>query len=158
MTRAERIVCCAVWAVLCARCRAGQGVAQHSGPTEGAGPTEHAPWGSLFKLDRVTSFYSLHTALAATLSATAGYISIVREDPAWQRWLVILGGVAATSVTGLGRIFSGAHFTTDVVVGTVMGAGVGLLVPHLHRREPQVQATPWTDGHDGSGLRVSFRW
>jgi undecaprenyl-diphosphatase len=79
------------------------------------------------------SFYSGHTAIVATLGATATYIAFTRGGPAWLKWLIFGGSVFATGVVGVGRMLSGAHFTTDVLAG--LGAGVvsGVLIPHLHR-------------------------
>jgi len=79
------------------------------------------------------SFYSGHTALVAALGATASYLAFTRGGPAWLKWLIFGGSVAATGVVGIGRMLSGAHFTTDVLAG--LGAGVvsGVLIPHLHR-------------------------
>jgi len=40
--------------------------------------------------------------------------------------------LAAAGITGLLRIASDRHFATDVIVGGLLGAGVGYLVPTLH--------------------------
>jgi len=82
------------------------------------------------------SFYSLHTAMAATLAATATYMAFTRDDPEWVRWVILGGSIIATSIVGVGRILSGAHFTTDVLGGLGAGVAVGVLVPHLHRAAP----------------------
>jgi hypothetical protein len=33
------------------------------------------------------------------------------------------------------RVRAGEHFPTDVIAGSIAGAGIGLVVPHLHRTE-----------------------
>jgi undecaprenyl-diphosphatase len=82
------------------------------------------------------SFYSLHTALTASIGATASYLALTRDGPAWEPWLVVGGSILATAVVGGGRAFAGAHFVTDVLVGLAVGTAIGLLVPHFHRRSP----------------------
>ena len=82
------------------------------------------------------SFYSLHTAVAASLAATATYLAFTRNGPEWEKWLVLGGAIVVTSVVGLGRLLAAAHFTTDVLAGLGAGAVVGTLIPHLHRASP----------------------
>ena len=43
------------------------------------------------------------------------------------------------------RVRAGQHFPTDVIMGALVGAGIGVLVPHLHRRrqtQEQERETP----------------
>lgn len=102
------------------------------------------------------SFYSLHTALAATLASTASYLAFTRPGPAWEKWLVLGGSIAATSVVGVGRILTAAHFTTDVVAGVGAGVAVGVLVPHVHRVSP-VRIVPTVDQNGGTlGVQGTF--
>jgi membrane-associated phospholipid phosphatase len=102
------------------------------------------------------SFYSLHTALAATLASTATYLAFTRPGLAWERWLVLGGSIAATGVVGVGRILTAAHFTTDVVAGVGAGIATGVLVPHLHRISP-VRILPSADRHGGTlGIYGTF--
>ena len=46
------------------------------------------------------------------------------------------GGVAITGAVGIGRVAAGRHFPTDVIAGATVGTGIGVLVPHLHVKEP----------------------
>jgi undecaprenyl-diphosphatase len=98
------------------------------------------------------SFYSGHTALVAALGSTASYIAFTRGGPEWLKWSVLGGSIAATLVVGVGRMLSGAHFTTDVLAG--LGAGVvsGVLIPHLHRVSPVAPVI----SADGSGGTIGI--
>ncbi|HVJ17279.1 MAG TPA: phosphatase PAP2 family protein [Polyangiaceae bacterium] len=102
------------------------------------------------------SFYSLHTAMAASVASTATYLAWTRPGPAWEKWLVLGGAVTATSVVGVGRMLSAAHFTTDVIAGLGAGVAIGTLVPHVHRIAP-VTISSTVDSHGGTvGVQGEF--
>ena len=48
------------------------------------------------------------------------------------------------AATGFFRYKAGKHFPSDVIVGYVVGATVGVLIPHLHKTDP-------TEGGGGLG-------
>jgi len=81
------------------------------------------------------SFYSGHTAALFALAVSASYTYSIRHPRSPLRWAVWVGLLALASTEGVLRIFGGDHFPTDVIVGAVAGAGVGLLVPALHRKK-----------------------
>ncbi len=85
------------------------------------------------RADDTASFYSLHTSFTASLSATATYLAFVRDPEGGTGWATAVGGALLTTGVGLGRIYSGAHFPSDVMVGGLVGVGIGVMVPHLHR-------------------------
>ncbi len=79
------------------------------------------------------SFFSGHTSQVASMSfLTATMWNDYNPDGNLQP---VIWGVAAAipAFTGWLRIKSGKHFVTDVLVGYVVGAAVGLTVPALHR-------------------------
>lgn len=79
------------------------------------------------------SFFSGHTSTtAAACFFTAAVWSQYHKD---SKWRIPVWTVAATipAVTGFLRANAGKHFPSDVISGYAMGAGVGLLVPWLHR-------------------------
>jgi membrane-associated phospholipid phosphatase len=80
------------------------------------------------------AFYSGHVSSLATALA-AGCITVrMRHGRLPWRWPWILSG-ALVGLVGLGRIFSGKHFPTDVLVGAPVGAVIGAAVPLLHARQ-----------------------
>lgn len=93
------------------------------------------------------SFYSGHTALAAGLWATSSYLAFEREHPS-RWWTFAIGGLLTTSVAA-GRIVERDHFPTDVLAGALVGAGIGVLVPHLHRVDGGLSVTPDAIGIHG---------
>ncbi len=75
------------------------------------------------------SFYSGHTALAFAAVASAGTVAELRGyRGAWAVWAV---GVPAASLVGYLRVAGDKHWASDVLVGAVVGAGTGVLVPLL---------------------------
>ena len=80
------------------------------------------------------SFFSGHTSHSAAVSFfTAKTISDYVDRPA-VRTLAWAGTILLPAATGFFRYKAGKHFPTDVVVGYLVGASVGFLVPHLHKK------------------------
>ena len=82
-------------------------------------------------LDNHKSFPSGHTAVAFAI-ATSYLVFAERQDLPHRRRneLILFSGAA---LVGALRIVAGKHFTTDVLGGAAVGAGVGWLVPTVHR-------------------------
>jgi len=86
------------------------------------------------------SFFSGHASTVAALGATATYIAFVRSPPRSPRpWITLGVATALTAFVSYERVRSGAHFPSDVIAGSMAGAAIGVLVPHLHRH---VQEAP----------------
>jgi hypothetical protein len=107
------------------------------------------------------SFYSGHAAGVSAIGATATYLAFVRSPLHSPRpWITL--GVAAflTAFVSYERVRSGMHFPSDVMAGSLAGAAVGVLVPHLHRH---VQEAPpvWVGvapGQGGGSLTLNGRF
>lgn len=102
---------------------------------------EDAP--SITETDTSLSFFSGHTALTATVTSTAAYLAFVRSPGTLRPWCTLLGGTALTIFVGIQRVRAGEHFPTDVIAGAMAGAGIGLLVAHLHRDETVASRSLW---------------
>ncbi|MGB0932221.1 MAG: phosphatase PAP2 family protein [Chitinophagales bacterium] len=88
------------------------------------------------KLSRnaTSSFISGHTSNVAAMSfMTAQIYSDLNPN---SKGKVFIWGTAAAipAITALLRVKAGRHFPTDVMVGYLVGAAVGILVPRLHRQ------------------------
>lgn len=80
------------------------------------------------------SFFSGHTSEVAALGATATYIAFMRSGRrAVRPWLTLAGASLLTGWVGYERVRAGQHFPSDVIVGGITGAAIGVVVPHLHR-------------------------
>jgi membrane-associated phospholipid phosphatase len=79
------------------------------------------------------SFFSGHAATVSALGATATYIAFTRAPHTARPWITFGVATALTAFVSYERVRSGEHFPTDVIAGSVAGASIGVLVPHLHR-------------------------
>jgi membrane-associated phospholipid phosphatase len=79
------------------------------------------------------AFYSGHVSSLATSLAAGCATARRRHGRLPLRWPWLLSA-ALTGLVGLGRILSGKHFPSDVLVGAPVGAATGVLVPLLHAR------------------------
>jgi undecaprenyl-diphosphatase len=112
--------------------------------------------------DSALSFFSGHASTVATIGATATYLAFARSPDTARPWLTLGGFTVLTAFVSYERVRAGAHFPTDVIAGSLAGAGIGTLVVHLHREESARQrpvwigATPITGG--GGFLTASGVW
>gem|GEM_PF-825962 len=93
--------------------------------------------------DSSLSFFSGHAALTATISSTATYLAFVRAPHSARPWITLAAGVGLTTFVSFERVRAGQHFPTDVIAGAIAGAGIGLVVPHLHRTDEIKQRRIW---------------
>lgn len=89
------------------------------------------------------SFFSGHASITASVAATATYLAFSRGGDPVRPWLTLGTGALVTTLTSIGRVKSGKHFPTDVIAGAMAGAGIGVLVPHLHREAPAQRRSVW---------------
>lgn len=103
--------------------------------------------------DNNLSFYSGHTSFSFALVTGAWAVSRMRGY-SWANAILAVGLPLAAGV-GYLRMAAGKHYLTDVATGALLGSGVGLLVPALHRPEaffhpspavPRVAVAPLADG------------
>lgn len=83
--------------------------------------------------DAYCSFWSGHTASTAAIAFVTA--QMVEQSDASKSTKSITWSAAATwpMLVGFYRVKAGKHFPTDVIVGYVVGAGIGLAVPYLHQ-------------------------
>lgn len=91
------------------------------------------------RTDKTTrlSFFSGHTATSASFSFFMA--KVISDYHPNLRTVYKIGlwsfAIALPGVTGYLRIQSGKHFYTDIIAGFAVGATVGWLVPHLHKKK-----------------------
>ena len=97
------------------------------------------------------SFVAGHVATTTAVLAAASFT--IRKRYGEKVWPWVVTGLVAASVA-TERLLGGYHFPSDVALGGALGLGVGLAVPWLHARHPEVQLAiaPTTNGYDLSLL------
>lgn len=81
------------------------------------------------------SFFSGHVATSASfMYLTAYMVNRYADRPVWK-WVAWSGAAIVPGTIAYWRYTSGKHFPTDVITGYIVGAGTGLLIPWLHRRQ-----------------------
>lgn len=96
---------------------------------------ESVPLQSKYKKTARRSFFSGHTSNVAMLTFfTAKVYSDYYPDSKYKP-LVWTLATAIPIGTGLSRYYAGKHFPTDVIVGFGVGAAIGYLIPHIHKKK-----------------------
>ena len=107
------------------------------------------------------SFYAGHVAASATATFFAAKVySDFHPDSPGRVWMWA-GAAAIPAGVAYLRIEAGQHFLTDVVLGYVLGAATGILVPELHKRKnDSMQIYPTTgmnfNGDEYRAMVISY--
>lgn len=83
--------------------------------------------------DARKSFFSGHTSIVSSMSFLTAKIIHDHYPDRKNKSLLWIGASIYPTTTAILRVRSGKHFPTDVVVGAAVGAGIGILIPELHR-------------------------
>ena len=116
------------------------------------------PFDRKLSSDSRKSFFSEHSSEAF---ASAVFISTVYSDynpnSEWKPF-VWTGSLLTASFVGYLRYEAGAHFPTDILVGTIVGSAIGYAIPWMHRAgNENVSITPGAQGADyGFSVQVKF--
>lgn len=82
-----------------------------------------------------SSFYSGHAALTSGFYFMSAKIFHDFNPDSKLRPFVWGTAAIVPAITGYMRVKGGKHYPTDVIVGYLVGAAVGILVPHIHRQK-----------------------
>ena len=102
------------------------------------------------------SFFSGHTS---TTSANCFFAAKVFSDYFPDSKLKpYVWTLAATipAATGYFRVEAGKHYPSDVITGYAVGAAIGFLIPHLHKRPSKKVKVDFYPGVAGSTLVLKF--
>ena len=113
--------------------------------------------------DSSLSFFSGHAAETAAVGATATYLAFARSPRSARPWITLVLAAGLSTFVSIERVRAGKHFPTDVIAGSIAGAGIGVIVPHLHRTAEIKQRRVWvgyapldrSEGAQGGTLQVS---
>jgi len=96
---------------------------------------ENSPLEQKYKLDARHSFYSGHTSFTASNSFFTARVFTEYLTNNTAKVLIWSAAALIPAVTGLSRINTHNHFPTDAIVGYIVGAAIGYLIPELHKYE-----------------------
>jgi undecaprenyl-diphosphatase len=115
--------------------------------------------------DLQLSFFSGHASATGAITGTATYLAFARSG--WRSprpWITLGVGTALTAFVSYERVRAGEHFPTDVIMGSFVGAGIGVLVPHFHRRphyhDQELESAPVIIGYAPTrgGGQATVEW
>jgi len=100
----------------------------------------------------------IHLLRLQTLFYCQSFTEYLTDNTA--KTLIWTAAALIPAVTGLSRINTHNHFPTDVIVGYIVGAAIGYLIPELHKYENEnnISAAPQEFIHKPIfGFQISFR-
>lgn len=105
--------------------------------------SEEAPSSERSDANAARSFFSGH--MANTMGVTVAALrTFQRLHKPGLGWAVFCAGAAGSTLVGVSRVASGAHFPSDVLVGAAVGVGVGLALPAVHAGSSSTRIVPVT--------------
>lgn len=93
----------------------------------------NAPLSKKQERDATSSFFSGHTSFTASSSFFLAKVYADTNPNSKWKPLVWTGAATLPLTTAILRVAAGKHFPTDVLVGYVIGAATGILIPHIHK-------------------------
>jgi hypothetical protein len=107
------------------------------------------------------SFYAGHVAATASASFFAAKVfSDLNPDSKFKPVIWVIAA-ALPAVTAYYRYEAGQHFLSDNILGYVLGAGVGILVPQFHKTHKDFQrvsiAPAIGQGYKGINIAYNFK-
>ena len=64
----------------------------------------------------------------------------MRSPDTPRPWITLAVATALTGFVSYERVRAGDHFPTDVIAGSMAGAAIGIMVPHMHRHRDDFPA------------------
>lgn len=107
------------------------------------------------------SFFSGHVSFSATSTFFAAKVfTDYHQIKSWKRLLVYTAAAVPPGLVGYYRMKAGKHFRTDVILGLLVGASSGILVPELHRKgkkENKLSLEPYISPQGYNGLTLNYK-
>ena len=104
------------------------------------------------------AFYSGHTSMSASACFfTAKVYCDFHPELGNNKYLVYSLAAIPPVATGFLRYKGLKHFPTDVITGLIVGASVGFLTPHIHKKTASnLSVIPFTGRVNGMALSYNF--
>jgi len=116
------------------------------------------PWEERADKRTKNAFYSGHTSMSTSASFFAAKVYCdYHPELGNKKFLVYSLALIPSVTTGFFRYKGLKHFPTDILTGIVVGAGAGILVPHLHKKvNSNLAIAPF--GGKVNGLALSYKF
>ncbi len=106
-------------------------------------------------------FFSGHFSTTATASFFLAKVYIdYHPEIKNKKWLLYAGALIPPAFVGYYRYKALRHFPSDVLVGIVVGAATGIIVPNLHKiklgKKQNLSLIPYTAGRTGLSVQLNF--
>ena len=104
------------------------------------------------------SFYSGHVSNTATASFFMAKVYCdFHPELGKKKWILYGAAIIPPAFVGIMRYKALKHFPTDIFVGTLIGAGLGILIPKLHKIKKQKNISFLPMVGNFTGLRLSYQ-
>lgn len=105
------------------------------------------------------SWYSGHVASTATgWFFVARVIDDFHPELGGKKWIFYGLATVPTVVVAVNRVRALRHFPTDTIVGGIVGASVGMLIPVIHKRTNGRLKVGALYNDQAKGLALTWRW
>jgi membrane-associated phospholipid phosphatase len=98
------------------------------------------------------SFYSGHSSTAFAAAMAGSYLFAAKSADPWSRRVVWFSEFGLAASTAHLRVRAGMHYYSDVIVGTLVGAGIGLGIPYLQGERYRPDASEYIAAASGFAL------
>ena len=119
------------------------------------------PLENKLKIDAKRSFFSGHTSHTAAFTFFMAKVVTDYHPNMKKGFKAVMwsGAVLIPATTAYLRVKAGRHFPTDVMAGYAVGALVGFIVPHLHKKKKEESVLSWQPlfSDDYTGLSLSVK-
>lgn len=107
------------------------------------------------------SFFSGHVSTTATASFFLAKVYIdYHPNIKSKKWLLYASAIIPPAAVGYYRYKALRHFPSDILIGIVVGAATGVLVPSLHKvklgEKQNLSLVPYTAGVTGLSIQLNF--
>jgi membrane-associated phospholipid phosphatase len=116
------------------------------------------PWDEKTGIRTKNAFYSGHTSMTASASFfTAKVYCDYHPELGNRKYLFYSLALVPPVITGFFRYKGLKHFPSDVITGVIVGAGAGILIPHLHKKiKSDLVVVPFAGQVNGLALSYKF--
>lgn len=104
------------------------------------------------------SFFSGHTSNYAALSFFSAKVISDYTENKKVRLIAFSTAAISSSYMGYLRVKAGKHFKTDVIAGNIVGAVIGVAIPHLHKKRETERKFSLTPVYYGENMGLNLTW